>query len=238
MDEGCYAPRSSWHDSHYEGHTHRNGGNSTLAQDMEKHQKTIADYVGDMVALESHIEEALDRQLKEVKDHPTALAAVQRFHDMVKHNRDHMKQVQEQVGTTAGNPIIKAGSALLGAAAGVIDNLRTEGISKSLRDDYTAFNLAAIGYTMLHTTSTALGNTQVATVCEEHLRSYAGAIQELNHLIPSIVVDELQKDGHTVQGNAAQRTVEMADRLWKDTSPSTGALGMTGSSGMSSTVQG
>jgi len=27
---------------------------------LEKHQQTVADYVGDMVALESHIEEALD----------------------------------------------------------------------------------------------------------------------------------------------------------------------------------
>ncbi len=37
---------------------------------QQKHEKTIADYVGDMVALESHIEEALDRQLAEVQDDP------------------------------------------------------------------------------------------------------------------------------------------------------------------------
>lgn len=204
-----------------------------MSQDMEKHQKTIADYVGDMVALESHIEEALDRQLKEVKDDPEALAAVQRWHDMVKHNRDHMKQLQETVGTTGGNPIIKAGSAVLGVAAGVIDMVRSEGISKSIRDDYTAFNLAAIGYTMLHTTSTALGNSQVATVCEEHLRGYAKAIQEINHIIPNVVVRELQKDGHSAVMSAADTTRRIVDEAWKETSH--GTTGMTGmSSGMSS----
>jgi hypothetical protein len=54
----------------------------------QKQEQTIADYVGDMVALESHIEEAFDRQLTETQDDPEARAAVQRFHDLVKQHRD------------------------------------------------------------------------------------------------------------------------------------------------------
>ncbi len=119
---------------------------------QQKHEKTIADYVGDMVALESHIEEALDRQLTEVRDDPEAATAVQRFHDTVKQHRDTLIALQEDIGSTPGNPIKAAGAALLGKAAGVIDLVRTEGISKSLRDDYTAFSLAAISYSMLYTT--------------------------------------------------------------------------------------
>jgi len=198
------------------------------SQDMDKNLKTIQDYVGDMVSLESHIEEALDRQLKETKDDPEAHAAVQRWHDMVKHNRDHMIQVQEQIGTTGMNPISKVGSAVLGKAAGIIDMVRSEGISKAIRDDYTAFNLAVMGYTMLYTTSTALNNTQVATVCEEHLRSYAAAIQEINHIIPGVVVRELQKDGHQASQSAIQQTQKIVDEAWKETSTST--TGMTGTS--------
>ena len=34
---------------------------------QQKHEQTVADYVGDMVALESHIEEAFDRQLTEAR---------------------------------------------------------------------------------------------------------------------------------------------------------------------------
>lgn len=188
--------------------------------DREQHLKTLRDYVGDLVSLESHIEEALDRQLKEVQDHPGAMAAVQGFHDMVKHNRDHMKQVQESIGTTAGNPIAKAGSAVLGVAAGLIDKVRSEGISKSLRDDYTAFNLAAISYTMLHTTANGLGHAEIATVCEEHLRSYARAIQQINHLIPGVVAWELEKDGHAVNAGVADQTTRMVDTAWQQTSPS------------------
>ena len=181
---------------------------------QQKHAQTIADYVGDMVALESHIEEALDRQLTETQDDPEAQAAVQCFHDLVKQHRDTLKALQEQVGTTAGNPIIAAGSTLLGKAAGVIDLVRTEGISKSLRDDYAAFSLAAISYSMLHTTALGLGHPQVADLAERHLTDYAGAIERINELMPGVVARELAKDGHQTNPGAVAATRQVVPRAW------------------------
>ena len=181
---------------------------------QQKHAQTVADYVGDMVALESHIEEALDRQLKETKDYPEAHAAVQRFHDMVKAHRDSLKSLQDEVGSTAGNPIIEAGSTLLGKAAGVIDMVRTEGISKSLRDDYAAFSLAAISYSMLHTTALSLGNRKVADVAERYLTDYAGAIERINEVMPGVVARELAKDGHQTEPSAVPATNAMVAKAW------------------------
>ena len=187
----------------------------------DKNQKTIADYVGDMVALESHIEEALDRQLEMSKEHPLAGPAVQRFHDMVKGNRDALKAYQAEVGSTAGNPIIAVGSTVLGVAAGLIDKIRTEGVSKALRDDYTAFNHACIGYTMLHATAVALGDTRTASLAERGLTGHASAVQEINHIIADVVVWELQKDDHTLANpQAADRNREVVDRIWKQTDQS------------------
>jgi ferritin-like metal-binding protein YciE len=182
---------------------------------QEKHQQTVADYVGDMVALESHIEEALDRQLKETKDDPEALAAVQRFHDMVKAHRDNLKSLQDEVGSTAGNPIIEAGSTLLGKAAGAINLVRTEGISKGLRDDYAAFSLAAISYSMLHTTATALDDHRVASLAERHLRNHADAIMRINEIMPEVVMRELEKDGHRADNTAVEATREAVLRSWQ-----------------------
>lgn len=183
----------------------------------EKSKKTLADWLGDMVALESHIEEALDRQLGQVKDDTVAIEAVRIFHDTVKRQRDALKALQEQYGGTAGSPIKEAGAAILGKAAGIIDMMRAEGNSKALRDDYTAFNLAAMGYTMLHTTATALGDARIAGVAEEHLRGYAGMIQRINHIIEDVVVNELTKDGHHVAAGAADATRKMVDAAWKAT---------------------
>jgi len=188
--------------------------NQTNEDVQTKHEQTVADYVGDMVALESHIEEALDRQLDEVKDDQTASAAVQTFHDMVKQHRDTLRALQEEVGSTPGNPIKAAGAALLGKAAGVIDLVRTEGISKSLRDDYAAFSLAAISYSMLYTTSLGLGNQRVATLAEQHLTDYAQAIERINEIMPGVVERELVKDGHQTNPGAVAATREIVPRAW------------------------
>jgi ferritin-like metal-binding protein YciE len=181
---------------------------------QQKHEKTVADYVGDMTALEAHIEEALDRQLTEVQDDQEARAAVQGFHDMVKQHRDTLIALQEDIGATPGNPIKAAGAALLGKAAGVIDLVRTEGISKSLRDDYAAFSLAAISYSMLHTTATGLGNQRVASLAERHLTDYAGAIERINEIMPEVVERELTKDGHQTQPGAVAATRQVVPRAW------------------------
>ena len=69
--------------------------NQSIADVQVKHVQTIADYVGDMVASEPHIEEALDRQLTEVADDPEGRATVQRFRDMVKQQRDVLVAPQE-----------------------------------------------------------------------------------------------------------------------------------------------
>ena len=189
---------------------------ATASADVqEKHRKTIADYVGDMAALESHIEEALDRQLHEVQDDAAALAAVQEFHDSVKRHRDTLRALQEETGGTIGNPIKEAGSALLGKAAGVIDMLRTVGISNSLRDDYAAFSLAAIGYSMLHTTASALGDSRVASLAERHLQDHADNIMRINEIMPEVVIRELQKDGHQADKAAASATRKAVSRSWE-----------------------
>ena len=196
----------------------------------DKNKNTIADYVGDMVALQDHIEEALDHQLELTKDSPVASGVVQQFHDMVKRNRDEIKQHQQQVGTTAGNPIIDFGSTLLGQAAGIIDKIRTEGISKALRDDYTAFNHVCIGYTMLNVTALALGDTATAQLSGRHLEDYAGAVQKINHVMANVVMEELRKDNHTiVNANAAQENRKVVDRAWQE-SKDTGSSTMSGSS--------
>jgi hypothetical protein len=63
--------------------------------DVQQEQQTIVDHVEDMVASESQIEEALDRQPTEVADDPEGRAAVQNLHDMVKQQRDALVSLQE-----------------------------------------------------------------------------------------------------------------------------------------------
>jgi ferritin-like metal-binding protein YciE len=190
-----------------------------MTDTMNKSQNTIADYLGDVVAVETHIEEALDRQLKVAKDDAIAGPLVQEFHDMVKRQRDTVKALQDKKGTTAGNPVIAAGSSILGKIAGMIDMVRTEAISKALRDDYVAFNLAAMSYSMFLTTAKALGDHEMAALAEKHLTSYAAAIQKINHSIAGVVISELVKDGHQVEAKVTGDVNQVIDSAWKRTAP-------------------
>jgi ferritin-like metal-binding protein YciE len=184
----------------------------------KRNQVAIADYLEDMHAVESHIEAALDRQLTMFADQPETLSAVRGFHDMVKAQCDAIVALQkelpkEPIGNTAKN----LGSALLGKAAGLIDKIRSESSAKALRDDYTAFNLAAVSYSMLFATATALGNAKVAALAEAHLRGYAKAVQEINRLIPGVVMHDLEKDGLEITADAITVSRAAIEKAWKET---------------------
>lgn len=184
----------------------------------DKGKKVIADWVGDMVALENHIEEALDHQL-EVKDEvPAAASSIQKFHDTTKANRDRLKAYQEKVGSTGGNAVVEAGASVLGKAAGIIDRFRNDTLTKAIRDDYTAFNHASIGYTLLHTTALALGDGETADLAAQNLKVHASNVQHINHIISDVAMAEIKKDGYPVKNtNAAAETRQAIDGIWKET---------------------
>jgi len=185
----------------------------------DKNTNTIQQYVGDMLALESHIEEAMDGQLKEVTRHPRAAEAVRRFHDMVKAHREALRSHLTSIGGSESHPVKEAVANLFGKAAGLIDNLRTKGESKALRDDYTAFNHAAMGYSMLHVTAHALGDMRTMELADRHLRNYARSVQEINQVIADVVAWELREDGHTVDDEAVRHCTQAINDAWQDTGP-------------------
>jgi len=184
--------------------------------------KTISDWLGDIVALESHVEEALDHQLKLQATNSNLTTAIHQFHDTVRDSKRRAEAYQQQHGSTAGNPVIKAGSELLGKAAGLIDRVRADSVAKALRDDYTAFNHVAIAYTMLHTTAMAMADSATQSFAEQGLRTYAAMVQQLNHVIPEAVVYDLQNNGDepVVNANVVEECRSTIDGIWKSTDAS------------------
>jgi len=153
--------------------------------------KVIADWIGDIVALVGHVEEALDHQLKLNSDSTALTTAIQRFHDTVRDDKRRAEAYQQEYGSTAGNPVIKKGSELLGKAAGMIDQIRHDSVAKSLRDDFTAFNHVAIAYSMLHATAMAYNDSATEAFAGEGLKTWARMVQEINQVISEAVVADL-----------------------------------------------
>ena len=175
--------------------------------------EAINSYIGDMLALEDHIEKALKGQLTDLKEYPDVVTELRQIHRQVEHHIADLRALSDRrkAGGVA-ETVKRAGSAVAGAAAGLVDLVRSEGLPKNLRDDYTAFNLANIGYLMLHTTALALGDQEVADLGRQHFRDYAEAILRFDTLVPAAVIRYLQEEGLPATDVVSQvnRTVQEA----------------------------
>lgn len=180
----------------------------------------IADWVGDIVNIESHIEAAMDRQLALKPENPEVAQAIQQFHDTVRASKYRAQDYENVLGKTKGGGIQETAAELLGKAAGLIDKIRKDTVTKALRDDYVAFNLAAVGYTLLHTTALALRDQKTVEFAEQGLTTYASLVQQVNHILPVATVEELVKNDEVPVSDPgvvgqARATI---DRVWTKTS--------------------
>lgn len=182
-------------------------------------KETVDSYVTDMLALEDHIEKAIRSQIEALADYPAVANELRTIHIKVEHHIRELKALSR--GRDAGGvveAVKRAGSAVLGAAAGVIDLVRTEGLPKNLRDDYTALSLGSIGYVMLHTTALSLGEAEVAQLARQGFRDYAEAVSRIQSLIPGAVVGYLEQEGLPAREDVVPQVRRTIEEVWQSQS--------------------
>ena len=178
--------------------------------------EAINSYISDMLALEDHIEKAIRSQLEDLKNYPDVVTELRQIHRTVEHHISDLRGLSERRGAAGVKEAVKrAGSAVMGAAAGVIDLVRTEGLPKNLRDDYTALSLASIGYVMLHTTGLSLDDREVAELAQQGFTDYAGAVSRLQAAIPAAVVAFLQQDGLPARQDVVPQIRRTIEEVWQ-----------------------
>ncbi|HEU5042174.1 MAG TPA: hypothetical protein VFT84_15200 [Gemmatimonadales bacterium] len=177
--------------------------------------EALNSYITDMLALEDHIEKAIRGQLTDLKDYPDVVTELKGLHRTIEHHISDLRGLKERrnAGGVA-EKVKRAGSAVAGAAAGVIDLIRTEGLPKNLRDDYTAFSLATIGYVMLHTTALSLDDREVAELAQQHFRDYANAITRIHAIIPEAVIRSLQAEGLPARNEVLSEVHRTVEEVW------------------------
>ena len=196
---------------------------------MKDAREILRPYVADMAAVEKHILEAVERQRNDgdLKQLPQALQLVSRLETTLKRHVDglesHLKQFEG--GGVAGT-VKETVTGVLGVFAGLYDKVRKETVSRALRDDYTALNLAAVSLTMLHTTALAVHHQATADLALRNLREIAPLIMELNEVIPHVVVRELAADGRAYDAAIAQQAVRNTQEVWH-TQPAMATTGAT-----------
>lgn len=177
--------------------------------------EAINSYITDMLALEDHIEKAIRSQIQDLKDYPDVVTELRQVHRTIEHHISDLRALAD--GRKAGGvveAVKRAGSAVAGVAAGLIDLVRTEGLPKNLRDDYTAFSLATIGYVMLYTTALSLDDAEVAELAQQGFRDYAHATTRLHAIIPASVVRFLQETGLPARAEVVSQVNRTVEEVW------------------------
>lgn len=178
-------------------------------------QETIQKYVHDMLALQRHVLEAVERQRddEKVRTHPEVNEIVIRIERMLKAHLAELETVADEVGGGKGSVVKKALGGALGVAAGLYDKMRSHELSRMLRDNYTALNLAAISYAMMHTMALAVTEEDVARVAKRHLAQIPPLLEVMRRLLPHVVADEIahQDEFSVVSDAGATAVVSLAD---------------------------
>jgi hypothetical protein len=95
-----------------------------------------------------------------------------------------------------------------------VDLVRNEGLPKNLRDDYTAFSLATIGYIMLKTTALALDDREVGDLAHQHFSDYAESVTLLQNLVPGAVIRFLREEGLPVREDVLPEISRTIETVW------------------------
>lgn len=198
---------------------------------MKDNREEIRPYVADMAAVERHILEALERQHKDdtFKDFPNALGLVDRLAGVLK---THVEGLEAHLGTLPGGGVAAAVketvTGVLGGLAGVYDKVRKDKISRALRDDYTALSLAAVSYTMLHSTALGLRQGMIADLALRNLKELTPFLVELSQIVPQVVLKELSFEGYDIDFSLSPQAVRATQEAWSSENTREGAPAGTG----------
>ena len=190
--------------------------------------EALNSYITDMLALEEHIEKAIKGQIKDLKDDPEFVREIQTINRTVEHHISDLNGlVDRRNAGGAVDAIKKVGSNIAGLGAAAIDLVRTEGMPKNLRDDYTAFSLATISYVMLHTTALATGDREVSDLARQHFMDYAQVVTRLNQIVPAAVLRLLQREGLAFSDAVLSDVNRTVEEGWSRTEASRTAVPTT-----------
>lgn len=181
---------------------------------------TINGYITDMLALEDHIGIVLRAQIAAFRDeYPMFTTQLETIRGNVRRHIQALKGLSDDrdagAGGTVAAAVKRAGSIVAGLGAAVI-LIRNEHLPEALRDDYTALNLAAIGYVMLLTAARALDDPRVADLAEQHLKDDAEAVMTLHRIIPVAVVTLLQQDALPAHADVLPAVGQTVDEVWRN----------------------
>lgn len=179
----------------------------------------INSYVTDMASVETHIAEAVERQVgsDEIKKYPEALRVLTSLHTTLQNHVTKLEAFNDKTeGGGLKETVKDAVLGALGVAAGFYDQIRqTDKVSRMVRDSYTATGLAAISYHMLYTTALALKNDELAQMALDNLKDLTDLVGEMSEVVCTVVAKELVDQDKAIDPTVGQKAIQATQKAWR-----------------------
>ncbi|HEX9952212.1 MAG TPA: hypothetical protein VGB53_10615 [Rubricoccaceae bacterium] len=174
-------------------------------------------YVTDMKAVETHIHSAVERQLEseDTRKYPDAVQALTALKTILEQHTEALgAHIDQAEGGGLKESVKEALGSALGVAAGLYDQIRTDKVSRMIRDTYTATSLAAISYHMLYTTALGLKSEIVAALALSNLKDLTPVLVNLSKVVCTVVADELDDEDKVYTASVGVQAVRDTQEAW------------------------
>ncbi|MDB6117104.1 MAG: hypothetical protein JWO08_885 [Verrucomicrobiaceae bacterium] len=180
-------------------------------------------YVNDMLAVEHDLTNALNGQLADdnIKSEPDIHALLTEILADSIARADRLKTLSDGLDGQVGAVLKEAVSSAAGTVAGWYGMVRKHPVSRMLRDDHVALNVASLAYGMLYTSALAYDHQEIASATLSYMGTLPGQIMELSQLIPEVVVKELAEDYPQVDTSAIDVAKRAMLNVWMEAEAST-----------------
>ena len=172
----------------------------------EKHLGSVKQYVNDMIGLERDITNAIKLQTADdrVSEFPELQAILSQVVKASEARLDMLKSLSDAEDGGLGAAFKEGITAVTGTLAGIYGKMREHPVSRMVRDDIIALDVASVGYGMLYTLGLSTGHEACAALAIRGVEETPPLIIALTDLIPVVVAKELADDAPLVNPAAVQ----------------------------------
>jgi ferritin-like metal-binding protein YciE len=149
-------------------------------------------WLNDAHAMENALIQILEHQIKDAKDYPQVQAKLE---EHLEQTRRHAQMVKDCVQTLGGktSPVKIGMAALFGQIQAISTGTAQDEMIKNALADYAAESFEVACYTALVHAAKALGEQQIADVCQQILQEDGEMARWLHQHIPSLTQLTLQQ---------------------------------------------
>jgi ferritin-like metal-binding protein YciE len=176
---------------------------------------SLKTYTSDLLALETHFLNAVKKQKssESVKDE-IVIDLLHELDKTISKNTSELETYLDSFENKTLDDIKSKLASFAGSVAGLIDNARSDTVSKIVRDNYTALSMITVGYTMLHTLALANDDNSLAEISEKHLKECTNMVTEISKVVPLAVANEVIDDKDKAE-EIGQKALHNTQQAWK-----------------------